>query len=148
MQPPQPDPKLRFYRVCYPWEWEESEDPDNPSFQSSYEFIGYRVAHDDEDENREWNEPRNSLYQDIGGFLHFCYGYEVEVGSWDVHVLIIGHSWQYGKTREETVAAIRNELEIVAGISNDFDVDAHIPSILKSPPPEVETMHEMTGYDS
>jgi hypothetical protein len=132
-------PKLRFHRVCN--EYDDSglctEVDHCPQFKSCYEFIGYRLDRDDPVDGDEWDTPLNSLYQDIRGFLHYCWGYEFEVGSWDVHVEIICRYWCYGKNLEEIRARFRN----------DFGPDAEIPSILEFPP-EVETMHEMIDYDS
>ena len=103
------------------------------------EFIGYRAARD-EDENREPDASGNShnLYEEIqAGFLHYSYGYEVKVGTSAVRMKIVCDRWCYGKNLEEIRAQFRNR----------YGPDVEIPSILESPP-EVETMHEMTGYDS
>jgi hypothetical protein len=119
--------RLRCYRLCV------------RGVRRTVEFIGYRVARD-EDENREPDASRNShnLYKNtIGGWLHYCYGYEVKVGTREVRVDIICERCCHGKNLEEIRAQFRDL----------YGPDVEIPSLLE-PPPEVETMHEMTGYDS
>jgi hypothetical protein len=51
--------------------FDESDEPT----ESSYEFIGYRVATDCDDPVDEYgcHVTHSSLYQDKGGLLHYCY---------------------------------------------------------------------------
>ena len=119
--------QLRCYRVCV------------RGVRRTAEFIGCRVARE-EDENREPDASRNShnLYEEIrSGLLLYNYGYEVKVGTCEVRVKIICDRWSYGKNLEEIRVRFRDQ----------YGPDVEIPSLLESPP-EVETMHEMTGYDS
>jgi hypothetical protein len=71
------------------------------------------------------------------GWLYYCYGEEEEMGTWYACVEIDCDRWCYGKDLED----------IRARFCDIYGPDIEIPSILESPP-EVETMHEMTGYDS
>jgi len=138
--------QLRCYRVwgrCLP---------------RAFEFIGYRVARD-EDENRGASRISHNLYKDIiGGWLHYSYGYEgfpchttqstrppikpfvpetLKVFTSTVHVVIGCDRWCCGKNLEEMRAQFRDL----------YGPDVEIPSLLESPP-EVETMYRETGYDS
>ena len=120
--------ELRCYRVCV------RRIP-----RITVEFIGYRAARD-EDENREPDASGNShnLYKNtIGGCLYYCYGYEVKVGTCELRVDIICERWCFGKNLEGIRARFRDR----------YGPDVKIPSLLESPP-EVETMHTETGYDS
>jgi hypothetical protein len=80
----------------------------------------------------------HSLYRTIGGSLYFFDCFEEEVGNWDVHVELCYTCWAHGKDLEEVRADFRYENA----------PDAEIPSILESPPPEVEEMHKEIDYDS
>jgi len=94
----------------------------------------------DEDENREPDASRNShnLYEEIRtGLLIYCYGYEIRVGTCEARVKIICGRCCTGKNLEEIRAQFRDQ----------YGPDVEIPSILESPP-EAETMHTETGYDS
>ena len=95
----------------------------------------------DEDENREPDASRNShnLYKStLGRWLHYCHGYEVKVGTSAVRMKIVCDRWCYGKNLEEIRARFRDR----------YGPDVEIPSLLESPPPEVEEMYRETGYDS
>jgi hypothetical protein len=127
--------KLRFYRMTNIYS--DETEPNNHGFNkpflyaSRFEFIGWSV------EVGEGEEPPR-LYQDTGGYLYFCYGTEEKVGDEDLHVQINGCVEEYGRTRREILERLRS-----VGIINADEV----PSVLESPP-EVETMHTVTGYDS
>jgi hypothetical protein len=64
---------------------------------------------------------------------------EFKVGSWDVHVEIECEYWALGRSREEILAKMRKE--------RPGDDDSYIPSVLRTPP-QIETMHELSGYDA
>jgi hypothetical protein len=100
-------------------------------YGSWFEFIGWPVAVGEGE-----GPPR--LYQDIEGYLYFCYGTEQKVGGWDLHVQIDSLVEEYGRTRAEILEKLRHLW--LAGYE--------IPSVLESPPPEPEDMHTMTGWNS
>jgi hypothetical protein len=128
LQLPPPGTKLRHYDIYLL--------VDNPLDESSCEFIGWFVDYQDESER----DVSHALYRDVEGLLHYFVGNTVEDTS-DFEVLSVCISadyWVCGKSREEIVTKIREE----------FGTEAvHIPTFLRSPP-EIETMHEITGYDS
>jgi hypothetical protein len=132
--------KLRFYRMCNVYD--DSTDPDNLQpgepflYASRDEFIGWPVGGPLDNPVDDAEYPAR-LYQDIAGTLHFCFGSEVKVGDWDLHVLIQCYCEEWGKSREEIVQKMRWSYD-----------DADLPEILKPPPPEPEDMHTMTGWNS
>ena len=135
LQLPPPDTKLRCYSILL---------FDDYSMQTSYEFIGWLV--DCEDEWRDCEDDlvrkvSHCLYQDVEGLLHYCVGDEEEVNPSNVpglSVSMTAYYWTCGKSREKIVAKRREESGTEA---------VHIPTFLRSPP-EIDTMHEESGYDS
>ena len=124
MLPARYDSLLRFYSL------------DLWRLGKTLEFIGYCV---DRDEPEEGSDHHDILYQDVRtGLLHYCYGYEEEMGDWDAHVEVSCEDWTSGWTLEE----------IRAGLHNRYGPDVGFPDFLVPPPPEVEEMHRETGYDS
>jgi hypothetical protein len=123
-QPPPPGTKFRYYQILL---------VDDPLY---YEFIGWLVDWEGDSGKEEWH----SLYRDVEGLLHYCVDKAV-VNPSDVQalfVIIYADYWACGKSLEEIVAKMREE----------FGTEAvYIPTFLRSPP-EIETMHEITGYDS
>ena len=122
---PPPGTKLRHY------------DTDlNPPDESSYDFIGWFVDYEAESERAV----SHALYRDVEGLLHYFVGNTVEDTSdfEALSVCITADYWVCGKSREEIVAKRREEFGTKP---------VYIPTFLRSPP-EIETMHEITGYDS
>ena len=121
---PPPGTKLRYYRM-------DLVPPD----ARSYDFIGWFEDYENESERKV----SHALYGDVEGLLHYFVGNAVEDTSdfEALSVCITADYWVCGKSREEIVAKTREK----------FGTEVYIPTILRSPP-EIETMHEISGYDS
>jgi hypothetical protein len=135
MQPPQLNNKLRFYQLI---------DLHYGDEESYHEFIGCPIDYSLEDEQLD------VLYRDTEDNLHFCFLFveERKVGSGDSHVRGVDsprvqvwcqNSFR-GKSREEILEAFQEWYQLSYGCD-------YTPPLLE-PPPKVEDMHTITGYDS
>jgi hypothetical protein len=103
----------------------------------------------------QWTPSSGSvaLYQDQNHILYFCANVrefpiprynKISRYSYNDYVKVSCLYWFGDQSRQGLIS----QLQDIWREYNGDDRDLKIPTILHEPPPEIETMHTMTGYDS